>query len=49
MISADLIIKNAHILTVSAQGEIANGCIIVKNKSILDVFEGPLSDYKSKK
>ena len=49
MISADLIIKNAHILTVSAQGEIANGCIIVKGKKIIDVFEGPLSDYKSKK
>ncbi len=49
MNQADLIIKNAHILTVSAQGEIANGCIIVKDKKIIDVFEGPLRNYESKK
>ena len=47
MNQADLIIKNAHILTVSAQGEIANGCIIVKDEKIIDVFEGPLRDYRS--
>ncbi len=49
MISADLIIKNAHILTVSAQGEIANGCIIVKDEKILNIFEGSLRDYTSDK
>ena len=49
MNQTDLIIKNAHILTVSAQGEIANGCIIVKDEKIIDVFEGPLRDYESKK
>jgi imidazolonepropionase len=49
MISADLIIQNAHILTVSAQGEIANGCIVVKDEKILDIFEGPLRDYTSDK
>ena len=49
MISADLIIKNAHILTVSAQGEIATGCIVAKDKKIIDVFEGPLRDYTSDK
>ena len=47
MNQADLIIKNAHILTVSAQGEIANGCIIVKDEKIIDVFEGPLRNYRS--
>jgi imidazolonepropionase len=49
MISADLIITNAHILTVSAQGEIANGCVVVKDEKILDVFEGPLRDYQASK
>ena len=48
MTSADLIIHNAHILSVSAQGEIANGCVAVKNGKILDVFEGPLRDYQAK-
>ena len=47
MISADLIIHNAHILTVSAQGEIANGCVVVKDGKILDVFEGSLHDYEA--
>jgi imidazolonepropionase len=47
MNQADLIIKNAHILTVSAQGEIANGCIIVKDEKIIDVFEGSLRNYRS--
>lgn len=48
MTSDDLIIKNAHILTVSAQGEIANGFVVVKNGKILDVSEGPLRDYQAK-
>lgn len=47
MISVDLIIKNAHILTVASQGEIKNGCVIIKNKKILDVFEGHLHDYQA--
>jgi imidazolonepropionase len=48
MTSADLIIINAHILTVSTQGEITNGCVVVKNGTILDVFEGPLRNYQAK-
>jgi len=47
MRSADLIIENAHIMTVSAQGEIANGCIAVKNETIIDVFEGNNEHYES--
>ena len=47
MRSADLIIENAHIMTVSAQGEIANGCIAVKNETIIDVFEGKNERYES--
>lgn len=49
MISVDLIIKNAHILTVSSQREIANGCIAIKDEKILNVFEGPLHDYHADK
>ena len=47
MISVDLIIYNAHILTVSDRGEIANGCIAVKNETIIDVFEGKNERYES--
>ncbi len=47
MISVDLIIENAHILTVSTHEEIANGCVIVKNEKILDVFEGMNKSYRS--
>lgn len=47
MISVDLIIHNAHILTVSAQGEIANGCVAVKNEAIIDVFEGENGSYQA--
>jgi len=47
MISVDLIIYNAHILTVSDRGEIANGCIAVKDEMIIDVFEGKNERYES--
>jgi len=47
MISADLIIHNAHILTVSDRGEIANGCIAVKDEMIIDVFKGKNERYES--
>lgn len=47
MRSANLIIKNAHIITVSAQGEIRNGCIVVKNEKIHDIFEGENKHYES--
>ncbi|MFA5434782.1 MAG: imidazolonepropionase [Candidatus Neomarinimicrobiota bacterium] len=47
MRSADLIITNAHILTVSAQGEIAHGCIAIKDENILDVFEGENKSYQA--
>ncbi|MEA2076638.1 MAG: imidazolonepropionase [Candidatus Marinimicrobia bacterium] len=47
MISVDLIIKNAHILTIAQQGEIKSGCIIVKNEKILDIFEGSEHDYQA--
>jgi imidazolonepropionase len=49
MISADLIITNAHIMTVSAQGEIKNGCVVAKNGTILDVFEGENTSYHADK
>jgi imidazolonepropionase len=49
MISADLIITNAHIMTVSAQGEIKNGCVVAKNGTILDVFEGENNNYRADK
>lgn len=49
MRSADLLIKNAHIFTVSAQGEIKNGCIAVKRETILDVFEGENDHYRAAK
>ena len=47
MISTDLIIQNAHIITVSARGEIANGCIAIKDEIIIDIFEGENKDYHS--
>lgn len=47
MISVDLIITNAHIMTVSAQGEIKNGCVVVKNGKIMDVFKGVNTLYRS--
>ncbi|MFA6617896.1 MAG: imidazolonepropionase [Candidatus Neomarinimicrobiota bacterium] len=47
MLSVDLIVKNAHLYTLSSQGEIANGCVIVKNGKILDVFEGRNENYRS--
>lgn len=47
MLLVDLIIKNAHLHTLSFLGEISNGCIIVKDGKILDVFEGRNENYAS--
>lgn len=49
MRSADLIIKNAHILTVSPQGEIKNGCIAVRGETIIDIFPGENDRYQAAK
>lgn len=49
MRSADLIITNAHMLTVSPRGEIKNGCIAVKGETILDVFTGENDRYRADK
>jgi imidazolonepropionase len=49
MRSADLIIKNAHMLTVSPQGEIKNGCIAVRGETIIDVFAGENDRYEAAK
>lgn len=49
MRSADLIIKNAHILTISPQGEIRNGCIAVRGETIVDIFEGGNKTYQADK
>lgn len=49
MRSTDLIIRNAHILTVSPQGKIKNGCIAVRGETIIDVFVGENDRYHAGK
>jgi imidazolonepropionase len=49
MRSADLLIGKAHILTVSPQGEIKNGCIAVRGETIIDVFPGKNDRYEAAK
>ncbi|MDZ7796749.1 MAG: amidohydrolase family protein [Candidatus Marinimicrobia bacterium] len=43
----DIIVKNAHIVTLSLSGEITDGTLVINKGNIVDITEGDVDDYMS--